>query len=338
MIYLKSPTYYNCIMQICNHLIPKEKLFGKHIMVTGANGLLGSFLIDILSVLNIEFHADITIYCWARSRERLTERFGEREQDGRIYVVHDLFSKMDEFDVPIDYLIHTAGNAHPESFRTDPIGTLLDAINGCKSALDLANRNGSCRMLYLSTGEVYAPIDSMQVRACYPQGKRTAETLCISYFEQYHTDVVVARCCHVLGPNNTTRDNRAGKQFLLKACEKEDIVLKSDGCQLRSYQYIADTALALLYILCEGVSGRSYDVAGTQTIMLKDLAKLCAEEVGARVLFEIANQTEKREETPIKTQILDCEQIRSLGWKENYLLEDGIRECIQIMKEMKKYD
>lgn len=338
MIYLNSPTYYNCIKNICDRFDLKEKIYGKSIMITGANGLLGSFMIDILSVMNMEYQADITIYCWARSKERLIERLGEKEENGKVYLVSNDFEQMKTIDTHVDYLIHTAGNAHPESFRTDPIGTLLGTINNCKSVLDFTNRNSDCRLLYLSTGEIYASIDNMQARACYPQGKRTAETLCATYFEQYCTDVVIARCCHVLGPNNTERDNRAGKQFLMKACQKEDIVLKSDGCQLRSYQYIADTVLALLYILCEGKSGQAYDVAGSQTIMLKDLAKMCADMAGTRVLFETANQTEQKEQTPIKTQVMDNGAILSLGWKEYYSLEDGIRECLQIMREMREYD
>ncbi len=124
------------------------------------------------------------------------------------------------------------------------MGTLTGAISGMASVLELARACGARRALMVSTGEVYgrgAPedlpfreefegaIDILSPRACYPMGKRAAETLCAAYRQQYAVDSVIARPCHIYGPTANARDNRASTQFLADAAAGRPIVMKSPG-------------------------------------------------------------------------------------------------------------
>ena len=135
------------------------------------------------------------------------------------------------------------------------MGNLLELAKKCRA-----------RVLYVSSGEVYGfntgvesftedycgPLSLLTPRACYPSGKRAAETLCACYYAQYNVEAVIARPCHVYGPTMTKADSRAVAQFIRNALNHEDIVMKSRGTQVRSMCYVADCAAALLTVLLKG--------------------------------------------------------------------------------------
>ena len=91
-----------------------------------------------------------------------------------------------------------------------------------------------------------------------------AENLCSSYWKQYGIESVIVRPCHTYGPCMTETDNRAHAQFFHNAIKGENIVLKSSGIQMRSYNYVADCVSALLSVLVQGNSGESYNLANPE--------------------------------------------------------------------------
>lgn len=83
--------------------------------------------------------------------------------------------------------------------------------------------------------------------------------------------------CHIYG-SDIERDDRAFAQFLRKAKAGEDILLKSDGSQVRSYCHVDDCASALLYILLRGINGKAYNIANRDSVLsIKELAELIAQ-------------------------------------------------------------
>ena len=82
----------------------------------------------------------------------------------------------------------------------------------------------------------------------YPSSKRASEMLFVSYAVKYSADVVIARRCHVYGPNFSEKDNRVYAQFIKNIQNDSDIIMKSIGKQFRLWCYVVDSASALLYI------------------------------------------------------------------------------------------
>ena len=81
-------------------------------------------------------------------------------------------------------------------------------------------------------------------------------------------------------------DSKALSQFLKNGLKGENIVLKSEGNQYYSYTYVADVVAGLLMVLLKGACGEAYNISdGKSDILLKDLAKIIAKEVGVRVVF-----------------------------------------------------
>jgi nucleoside-diphosphate-sugar epimerase len=281
---------------------------------------------------NEHYDARIEIYALSRTKEHLEKRFGEVEKLHLHYIVQDVNCKIEQPD-SVNYIIHAAGNSYPAAFRKDPVGTIVSNVQGTFNVLEYAKMQHTKRVLYVSSGEVYADVDLLSTRSCYPIGKRAGENLCVSFAEQYQMDVVIVRPCHTYGPNATASDNRATVQFVNNALAGEDIILKSEGLQRRSYNYVADCASALLTVLLEGENRKAYDLANPNSVLtVRAFAEKCAAYVGKKVICQPPNEVEKKERSPIEHQILCPDKLMALGWKPAYSIEEGIQHTIAILQ------
>ncbi len=327
--------------------VPKiQDLRSSSIMITGATGLIGSFLVDMLLEYNRLEDADIQIYALGRSEARLQKRFEGVITDHLHFVEHDV-NQSPTFDFAIDYVIHAASNAYPASFAEDPVGTILNNVFGTQYLLHYAKEHHAKRFLFVSSGEVYGQgdpnlkafsedfsgyVDPTEPRACYPSSKRTAETLCVSYTQQFSLETVIARPCHIYGPNTTASDNRASVQFMNNAIRGEDILMKSKGTQMRSYCYVADCASAILTILLCGQSKEAYNVANPNArVTIAGLAEAIAETAGRKVVFSESETIAKEQQTPITYAVLDSDKLCALGWNGNYTIKQGVLSTYQVL-------
>lgn len=322
-----------------------DKLFHTSILITGAGGMLGSFITDTMLHLNDSRGAGIRIYATGRSISRLKERFGERSD--LFFVRHDLMGEV-EFDFPVHNLIHAAGNSDPASFNSDPAGTVAGNVGGTYGLLKYAHAQGCRRFLYVSSGEVYGKgsteiesfdeeysgyVNPVTVRSCYPMSKRAAENLCVSFGSEYGLETVIVRPCHIYGPGFKPDDSHAYVQFIKDALAGKDIVMKSAGTQTRSYVYVADCAAGILTALISGESGQAYNIANPDSIVsVAGLAKEIASVAGVNVTFENPDEKDIRDRSPIPRQVLKADKLISVGFKPAFGICEGIRHTYEILK------
>ncbi len=323
-----------------------SELRGSSVLITGATGLIGSFVVDMLLEYNRLEQADIHIYALGRSEQRLKARFEDVATDRLHFVAQDV-NQPPSFDFEVDYIIHAASNAYPASFAEDPVGTILSNIFGTQYLLDYAKNHGTKRFLFVSSGEVYGQgdpsltafpehfsgyVDPTEPRSCYPASKRAAETLCVSYTQQFGLETVIVRPCHIYGPNTTGSDNRASVQFMNNAIKGEDILMKSRGTQMRSYCYVADCASALLTVLLCGEKQEAYNIANPHArVTIAGLAEAIADAAGRKVVFAEADPVSKGQETPITYAVLDSDKLCALGWNGNYTVEQGVLSTYRVL-------
>ncbi len=320
--YYEKESYIEDVRNSLRSVVSGENLSGKKILVTGASGLVGSFITDVL------IESGSTVFVAGRNPVGLQERFPKATP-----LTYDLASDID-FSFEFDYIIHAAGYGHPRAFREDPVGILTCSVNGTARMLEYAREHCKERFLYVSSGEVYGHVDPMTSRACYPLGKQAGENLCASYREKYGVDTVVTRLCHTFGPGISAKDNRATAQFFRNAVAGEDIVLKSKGEQRRSYLYTADSASAILSVLTSGESGNAYDIASDDCVVtIAELACLIAKAAGVEVTYDIPSEEEIAQRSPIAEQILNGKLPADLGWVKTYSIESGCRKTIEILGE-----
>lgn len=323
--------------------IPRlDSLRNSNILVTGATGLVGSTLAELLLLHAKEY--SYTVYAGCRSKEKFEKRFGT-DVPNIIFFELDVTKSLQSCE-HFDYIVHAASGASPNAFASDPVGVMKANLFGTTNLLDYGIEHGLKRFLYISSGEAYGEgcigkwtekdsgyVDSMSPRACYPSSKRAAETLCAAYAKQFNVETVVARLCHTYGPCFTDSDNRVYAQFIRNIIHGEDIVLKSKGEQYRSWLYVVDCVSALLYILINGESGEAYNVANDDSnITIKQLAEIVAKIAGKKVVFDLPSEIEKQSGTPIKKSVFDTTKIENLGWHTQTDIKKGLMNTIETLQ------
>ena len=317
-------------------------LRGKRVLVTGATGLIGSFIVDALLRSNETANAGVAIHAAGRSEEGMRARFGGAAEDPAFHYVPYDARRPFALDFSPDLVIHAATSAHPLAYSQDPVGVMQANLTGTINLLEALRGVPEARMIFLSTGETYGEnpdlpegfsetdhgwIDPMNPRACYPESKRAAETLIACYRAQYGVDARVARLCHVYGPTFTAASSRADAQFIRRALAGEDIVLKSAGAQVRSWCYVADAAAAILALLARGAAGQAYNVANRRaTASIREYAATLARIAGVNLTFDLPPEAEKAGYTRITRAVLNPAKLEALGWEAQYDLEAGLTE------------
>ena len=130
-----------------------KMLYGKKIMITGATGLIGSCVIDILMKENEINQADIEIFAMVRNVKNAEKIFKKYLKCVKFKIIeYDVTQEIKE-KLNVDYVIHAASNAHPLAFAKEPINTLLGIVEGVNYLLNYSIRNKISNVLYVSSGE-----------------------------------------------------------------------------------------------------------------------------------------------------------------------------------------
>lgn len=349
---MNSP-YQQDIASLFENGLDLSRLRDKTILVVGATGLIGSCVIDVLMQNPNKCYQVIAA---GRNRERAKEKFAAYwenahfcfvELDVTLSVRENLRGQIFEDAYlaiqHVDYIINAASNASPNFFKQKPVEVMKANIDGISHLIEYGLDHGMKRMVYVSSGEIYGEgdgsaftekssgyVDCASVRACYPSSKRAAETLCMAYCEEYGADVVIARLSHTYGPGFTESDNRVYAQFIRNVLKGEDIVLKSKGEAFRSWLYVVDAAHALLRLLMDGEKGNAYNVAHSESnISIRQLAELIAEKAHRKVVFDIPDDAQQGNSTPITKAVFNTDKLKALGWKPLFDVEQGFEHTLE---------
>ena len=343
MLEVKHPLYQEDLSMTGPYI--KAMVNGKDnvsILVIGATGLIGSFLVDALLNYNDKVVDCITVYAMGRSMERLKKRFAYSSSDRLVLVQHDIQSSLDE-SYEYDYIFHLASNADPGSYALYPVETISTNILGSMNVIEYAKVHKSTKVVFTSTMEVYGEIEKdklseedygkinyNQIRAGYPESKRTSELLYRSAVKQYGVNAVIARLGYIYGPTMTDSDNKVVAEFIRNAVNKQDIVLKSEGKQRRTYCYVADTVNGLFVLADKGENGEAYNVADKNSkITIKELAELIAKESRVQ-LYQDISYVQKN--VKVFHTVLCTDKIEKLGCKTRVSIINGINRTIDIYK------
>lgn len=322
--------------------LPWEKLEGKRILISGATGMIGKCLIELLMCRNRAAGRPIHVTALSRNGERAKARLGEYwELPYFQYISCDVNKGIPECG-QADVIVHAASNTHPLQYSQDSIGTIASNVVGTKNLLDYAVSHGTGHFCFVSSVEIYGEnrgdvekfdesysgyIDCNSLRAGYPESKRLGEALCNAYRQTYGLEFSIPRLSRVYGPTMLPTDSKAISQFIKKAAAREDIVLKSEGNQKYSYTFVTDAAAGILYTILLGKAGEAYNVADAASdITLRELAGILAELAGTRVVFEPPKESERRGYSTATKAMLDASKLMGTGWTPRVHMREGL-EC-----------
>ena len=327
-----------------------DKLRGKTLLITGATGFIGSYIIRALLLKNETDELGVKLLALVRNRERAEKMYGTNENLD--YIVQDVCSPLPT-DKKADYIIHCASNAAPKEYSMYPVETMKTNFFGTINLLDYAKAVNASSFLYVSTIEIYGTtrgldtipedtygtIDAMKVRSCYPLSKKSCETLCVSYSDEYGVPVKIGRLSYIFGPGMREGDSKIVAVFPKCIADGENIVMKSKGEQLRSYTYVTDAITALFTVLLDGESGEAYNIASTKCITtIAGIAQTLVDsypEKGLKVIFDLPTEAEAKGFSLIENAVLDSSKLESLGWESQTDLKTGLMSVVEEQIELK---
>ena len=327
-----------------------SRLEGKRILITGVTGLICSALVDIIIEYNESNEGKIQLYALGRNEKKIRNRFGcFFSKDYFNFVPYDSTVTDNQFPDYVDFIVHGAANSSPKKIINEPVETMLGNFLGVKYLLDYARNKRVKRLLYISSSEVYGKkervgaakendygfIDILVPRNSYSVGKKAAETLCISYTNEYDIDTVIVRPGHIYGPTANKADDHVSSAWAYDAANGRDIVMKSDGSQIRSYVYCLDCASAIVKVLLDGAKGKAYNISNPESIIsIKEMAELLSNSTGVKLKLEVPDIKEKSGFNPMSNSSLDSSNLIELGWSGCFNAEIGFEHTTKILKEI----
>jgi len=332
-----------------------EEMEGKHILITGATGLIGRSLVELMLNWNKSSSCPIKITILVRNREKAERIFEDFSKDNLQYCVSDI-CELKPVDMNVNFIIHCASQTSSRVFVDEPVETTLIAIEGTRKILEFAKSNPVSSFVYLSSMEVYGTpatdekitedystnLDSMKVRSCYPESKRMCENLCVSYAVEYGIPIKVIRLTQTFGLGVEYNDGRVFAEFARCVIEERPIILKTKGETKRCYLHIEDAVSAIVTVLLHGKTGEAYNVANEETYcsiyeMACLVAQYCSKDK-IQVIVQEDVDISKLGYAPTLKMNLDTQKVRALGWSAKYTLIQTYQSMISYMKKCRKSD
>lgn len=346
-----SKLWIDNIDTVINECPEIHELECKSVLITGATGLICSAIVDVLIRYNETHSEKIEIIVAGRSEKKMKNRFGSYIDSYYFsFLPYDASSSNAVHLQGIDYIIHGASNASPNRIVKEPVETMFSNFIGMKNLLELAKNEGTKKVVFISSSEVYGKkennlpfseneygyIDLLNARNSYSISKCAAETLCVSYADEYNVDVSMIRPGHIYGPTASEKDNRVSSAWAYDAANGKDIIMKSNGEQLRSYVYCLDCASAILTVLLKGENKKAYNVSNPNSIIdIKDMAGILCEAANVKLKVELPTEEEKKGFNPMNNSSLMSDSLQSLGWKGCFDAKTGFSNTVKIIKEIK---
>ena len=311
-----------------------EYLKDKTILITGSKGIIGSGLIRWILLENQKHGNNTHVIASSRNPDEIPA-YIENEDN----ISFCRFGEEGAIKEKIDYIIHTAAPTSNKFFKEQPVESLITIINGTETILDLAKRQEDCSVIYLSSEEAYGTpnasepvkesfvgaIDSLNIRNCYPLGKKTAELLCKSYFEEYGLDVKIIRPTVILGLYQPYDSVKVEAEILRCIIENKNLYMKSNGMTKKCVIFTMDALSAVLTVLFKGQAGEAYNATNPFTYeTVKDRAYKAFAKFNSSVMIEFAEQDDSIASGYLPQRALqeDITKIRELGWEPLASMDD----------------
>lgn len=323
----------------CGQIDPNF-LTNKKILITGASGLIGTYILAYMVFL---IKRGIPLEVYAQTFSDPPAHMLELLSCGDVNVLQIDLARLTEYNrLPdVDVVIHAAGYAQPLLFMSNPIATMQINISATIALLQRLRPHGS--FIFISSSEVYCGLTGSDFqedrigtttpyhpRAAYIEGKRSGEAVCNAFRSQGFR-AISARLGDVYGPGTRKYDKRALNSFIEKALIYQKIELLDSGTAMRTYCYVADALELLIKILCWGTQA-VYNVGGHSYTSIAELAKIIGEIANVPV---IAPSNENKVVGSPEILQLDLSRVETEFGKTKYTeLEEGLKRTISWQREL----
>jgi len=322
------------------HPINYEFFKNKTVLITGASGLIGTYILAYMVFL---IKSGVPMEVYAQTFSETPPHMLEIINDVSIHIVQmDLSDTSNYVYLPdADVIIHSAGYAQPLVFMSNAIATMHVNISATMALLKNMRPNGS--FLFMSSREVYSGLTHSffcendigtttpyHPRASYIEGKRAGEAACNAYRAQGVRSISM-RLGDIYGPGTRKNDKRAINSFIEKALCNKQIDLLDAGTAMRTTCYVSDALDMIIKIACYGKQA-VYNVGGHSYTSIAKLAELIATIINVPVIFP---PNEIQVPGASKVAQLDLSRGENEFGKTKYIdLETGLKRTISWQQKL----
>lgn len=352
----RNPVISEDMEEIYTRLPETEILRSKAVYISGASGMIASYMAAYLIWLNEEYDYGIQIYAGIRRIEKATKRFGEYCGRGYFHLItEDVLQPLDE-NLRLDYIIHAASLASPQYYGSNPVETVAPNIIGTYQLLEFCRRRPVQGFLFFSSGSIYGRLNRkndsgikefdygvLQYLSAgneYGESKRCGEMLCHAYWSEYKIPTVCGRITHTYGPTmDVYGDKRVFAEFTANVLDGNDIELKSNGKAVRQFAYATDTVTGLFKILLVGGRGEAYNVGNAHELhSISELAEMFISlrpEKKLKVIRSVRNDEGYSASSRRTETYSDTSKLERLGWGAVHTVKDGFDRVIKAIETAK---
>lgn len=312
------------------------ELRGHSVLVTGADGLLGSWLVKALleggaRVVTIRLEEPaLSPLALMGLLERVEVVYGDICTEGSVARTLSEYEVQSVFHLAAQTLVGTANRAPLSTFETN--------IRGSWLVLESCRLHGVKRLIVASSDKAYGPQQRLPYRETQPLAplypydvsKAACDLLARSYWRSFGLPVAVTRFANLYGGGDMNT-SRLIPEAVCAAIAGRSPVLRSDGSPERDFLYVEDAAAAYLSIweaLGRGEGrGEAFNAGGGKPRRVDEVVTLICRLAGASVKPDIRGEGVPPGETD--RQWVDASKLSALtGWRPTVSLEEGLRRTI----------
>ena len=307
------------------------------ILITGGAGFIGSNFIRYFtskypehSVINLD---NLT---YAGNLENLKDI---EDQPNYSFTKGDICDRQFLDSLDFNAIINFAAESHVDRSILDSFPFLQTNIIGTQNLLEAA-RKRECRMLQISTDEVYGSIEKglfteqspISPNSPYAASKASADLLVRAYHETYGMDVVITRCSNNYGPYQFPE--KLIPLVISHAITRKQIPVYGDGENVRDWIYVLDHCKAIDAVFHRGISGEVYNAGGKNECrnidIIKKLLALVAEKTGQDKdsLMHLITFVKDRQGHDRRYAIDPSKMEMELGWKPETDFQEGLENTV----------
>ena len=320
-------------------------MINNKVLVTGADGFIGSHLTEMLlekgyRVKALAYYNSFNDWGWLEGihHPRLEVVTGDiRDPHLCKHITKD-----------IDIIFHLAALiAIPYSYIA-PDSYVDTNIKGTLNICQAARENSVGRIIVTSTSEVYGtaqyvPIDEKhpkQPQSPYSATKIGADAIAMSFFNAFELPVVIARPFNTYGPRQSAR--AIIPTIITQIANGEKEIQVGDLTPTRDFNYVKDTCKGFIELAaCDEAIGQEINIAGNQEISMRNTLQLIAKIMNADIAFVEDKQRLRPKNSEVFRLRGDNTKIKQLtGYTPSYSLEGGLRETVKWFLDknnLKKY-
>jgi UDP-glucose 4-epimerase len=320
---------------------------GRHVLITGGLGFLGSSLairlvglgarVTLLDAM-LEDHGG-NLFNIAPVKDQVTINFSDVRDDNSLrYLIRGQ-----------DYIFHLAGQNDHVLSLTNPFPDIDINIKGSAILLETCKRfNRGARLIYSGTRGEYGPAVMLPVpedqplhpKGIYELSSLTAQQMFQIYNDNHGVASITLRLTNIYGPRAQMKHSRFGvaNWFIRQAIDDQAIQVFGDGSLLRDFVYVDDAVEAMLHCaVTESAYGQVFNVGNNRASSFRELAETTIR-VAQSGRWEFAPFTPERAAQEPGDFCSDIRKIRRyVGWEPRTSLEDGIRQTVAYFRQHKEH-